>query len=101
MFNQPVIPAQAGIYNVNSVDPRAKPEDDIKRSMTKEKKSSFETAFGELEKIVEELEGGEIKLDDSLKKFERGLELASLCRGRLKEVENKVREIKEKFKDSL
>ena len=69
--------------------------------MTKEKKQSFEASFGELGKIVEELEGGEIKLDDSLKKFERGLELAAFCRGRLKEMENKVREIKERFKDSL
>ena len=65
--------------------------------MVKDKKQNFETAFGELEKIVEELEGGEIKLDDSLKKFERGLELAAFCKGRLKEVENKVREIKERF----
>lgn len=67
--------------------------------MTKEKKQSFETAFGELEKIVDELEGGQIKLDDSLKKFERGLELAAFCRGRLKEVENKVKEIKERFQE--
>ena len=63
----------------------------------KDKKQNFETAFGELEKIVEELEGGEIKLDDSLKKFERGLELAAFCKGRLAEVENKVKEIKERF----
>ena len=62
----------------------------------KDKKQSFESSFGELEKIVEELEGGEAKLDDSLKKFERGLELAAFCRERLKAVENKVREIKEK-----
>lgn len=61
------------------------------------KKPSFESAFGELEKIVGELEGGEVKLDDSLKKFERGLELAAFCRERLKSVENKVHEIKSKF----
>ncbi len=71
--------------------------DDVPTIMTKDKKPSFESSFSELEKIVEELGGGEIKLDDSLKKFERGLELAAFCKGRLKEVENKVKEIKAKF----
>lgn len=58
---------------------------------------NFTKAFEELRKITEEFESGEIDLDEGLKKFERGLELARLCRERLKETENKIIEIKEKF----
>ena len=36
-------------------------------------------------------------LDEGLKKFERGLELATFCKDKLTEVENKVEEIKKKF----
>ena len=61
------------------------------------KKIKFAEAFAELEKIVEKFEGGEVDLDEGLAKFERGLELAKLCKARLKEVENKVIEIKNKF----
>lgn len=62
-----------------------------------EKKLSFEKSFSELEKIVQELESDKIDLDEGLKKYERGLELAAACQKKLKEVENKVRLIKAKF----
>ncbi len=58
---------------------------------------SFKKAFEELRKITAEFEAGEIDLEEGLKKFERGLELARLCRERLKETENKIIEIKKKF----
>ncbi len=57
----------------------------------------FGKAFDELESIIEWFEGEEVDLDEGIKKFERGLELAKACKGRLKEVENKVNEIKVKF----
>ncbi len=63
----------------------------------KENKIRFEDAFRELEKIVEEFEAGEVDLEKGLKQFERGLELAKICKTRLKEVENKVTQIKKKF----
>ena len=65
----------------------------------KEKKLKFADAFSELEKIVDKFEQGEVDLDEGLQKFERGLELAKICKARLKEVENKVIEIKRKFQD--
>ncbi len=65
----------------------------------KEKKAKFEEAFAELEKIVQKFETGEVDLDEGLKKFERGLELAKICKERLKEVENKVVQIKKKFEE--
>lgn len=53
--------------------------------------------FDELESIVAQFEKGGIDLDKSLALFERGLVLAAQCKERLKEVENKVVDIKKKF----
>lgn len=63
------------------------------------KKTNFAEAFKELEDIVRWFEASEVDLEEGLKKFERGLELAKRCRLRLAEVENKVVRIKEKFSD--
>ena len=60
-------------------------------------KFNFAEAFKELEGIVEWFETQDVDLEEGLQKFERGLEIAKLCRGRLKEVENKVSLIKAKF----
>lgn len=60
-------------------------------------KTNFAEAFKELEDIVQWFETLEVDLEEGLKKFERGLELAKRCRSRLKEVENKVVQIKAKF----
>ena len=61
------------------------------------KTSSFAEAFRELEDITSWFETTEIDLDEGLKKFERGLELANVCKKKLAEVENKVIELKKKF----
>lgn len=42
--------------------------------------TDFESALKELEKIAEKLESGEISLDESIKLFERGMELTNECR---------------------
>lgn len=51
---------------------------------------SFEYAVKELEKIVEELESGEMTLEDSIDKFQRGIELSKFCSRRLDEAERKI-----------
>lgn len=61
------------------------------------KKPTFAEAFAELEAITEWFETADIDLDEGLKKFERGLELAKICKGKLAEVEVKVVELKKKF----
>ncbi len=61
------------------------------------KKQSFAEAFAELEAITEWFEKGDVDLDEGLKKFERGLVLAKMCKEKLGEVENKVIELKKKF----
>lgn len=66
--------------------------------MKKTKKGdSFQKAFDELEHIVKRFESGTLDLDESLKLYERGLELAALCKKRLSAVENRVKEIDKKF----
>ena len=65
--------------------------------MPKQQAFNFEKSFTELEAIVEKFESGSINLDESLQKFERGLELAAQLKARLHDVENKIIEIKQKF----
>jgi len=54
---------------------------------------TFEQAICELEKIVEELEQGELSLDDSIKKFEKGMKLSKLCNDKLNQVEQKLKKL--------
>ena len=51
---------------------------------------TFESLLAELEAIVEELESGSSDLDKMLKLFEEGMKLTQLCRGQLKEVEERI-----------
>lgn len=51
---------------------------------------TFEQAMQRLEEIVQDLEGGELSLEDALKAFEEGTSLAKFCSGKLEEAEKKV-----------
>jgi exodeoxyribonuclease VII small subunit len=51
---------------------------------------SFETCLDDLEKVVKELEAGDLTLDRSLELFERGIGLSDLCRKQLEEAETRV-----------
>ncbi len=53
-------------------------------------KKSFEENMARLEEIVQLLEKGDAKLADSLKLFEEGTKLVSLCSALLEEAEGKV-----------
>lgn len=55
----------------------------------------FETALGELEALVEQLESGELPLEESLKAFEKGIALTRQCQESLKAAELKVKELTE------
>lgn len=62
-----------------------------------EERIDFEQALAELEKIVKELETGNLSLEKSLVLFERGVKLARMCKEKLSEAELKVNKlIKEK-----
>ncbi len=53
----------------------------------------FEEALAELEALVEKMESGELKLDDSLKHFRRGVELTRLCQQVLDQAQQTVEEL--------
>ncbi|MFH1779234.1 MAG: exodeoxyribonuclease VII small subunit [Candidatus Omnitrophota bacterium] len=50
----------------------------------------FEDALKKLEKIVSDLESGDLLLDDSLKKYEEGVKLAQFCSKKLEAARRKV-----------
>ena len=50
----------------------------------------FEECLDRLEKILAELERGEVPLEQSLKLFEEGIRLSDSCRKELEEAEGKV-----------
>jgi exodeoxyribonuclease VII small subunit len=56
----------------------------------------FETAMKELELIVESMENDQLSLDESLQKFERGVELSRICQENLKKAEQKVEQLVKK-----
>ena len=53
-------------------------------------KERFEDALNKLEKIVSQLEEGDISLEESLKLFEEGIRLSRICNQKLDEVEKRV-----------
>ena len=54
---------------------------------------SFETAMAELEKVLGQLERGDVALDESIALYERGAALKARCDVKLKEAEEKVAQI--------
>ena len=51
---------------------------------------SFEATIEELDSLVEQLENGDLALDDALKKFERGISLARAGQSKFREAEQRV-----------
>ena len=51
---------------------------------------SFEAAIEELDGLVDQLENGDLALDDALKKFERGISLARAGQSKLNDAEQRV-----------
>jgi exodeoxyribonuclease VII small subunit len=59
-------------------------------------KKTFETSLARLEQITEELEDGELSLENSLKKFDEGIKLAVFCTEQLSLARAKVELLLEK-----
>jgi exodeoxyribonuclease VII small subunit len=51
---------------------------------------TFEEALAELEAIVDQLERGDLSLQDSLQSFERGVALTAVCQRALSQAEQRV-----------
>ena len=54
---------------------------------------SFEEALRRLEAIVEDLEGGQMALEEALARFEEGMRLRGECLQRLKDAETKIEQV--------
>ena len=61
----------------------------------------FEKALERLEKIVEELEAGNIPLDEALKKYEEGVRLSRACNEKLTQAEKKIQILTKSLDGSL
>ena len=53
-------------------------------------KMTFELAMKQLEKIVQELESGDMPLEEAVKKFEEGINISKYCSEKLNESEKKI-----------
>ena len=53
-------------------------------------KPSFEEQLAELETVVEQLERGDLSLEDSVGLFERGMQLSEACKGELATAESRI-----------
>ena len=60
----------------------------------------FEEAMKELEALVSKMERGDLRLEESLQVFERGIALAQQCRQSLEKAELKVQNLLERSSDS-
>jgi len=60
--------------------------------MSEEKTSSptFENSLEELERVVKQLEKGDLPLEESLSLFETGMRLSAACKQQLEEAESRV-----------
>ena len=58
---------------------------------SKKNSKSIESRLSELEAILEELESGDLELDQALKKFEQGIKLSRECQKTLEDAELKIK----------
>lgn len=56
-----------------------------------EKKDILETNFQELDKIVEQMESGDLSLDESFELYKKGIELVQSCNKSIEKVEKEMR----------
>ena len=61
--------------------------------MAKDKKIDFESSLKDLESIIEKLEDENINLEDSVKSFEKGINLVKECQQQLQNAELKIKKL--------
>lgn len=65
------------------------------------KKLSFEESLAKLEEIAEQIEQGEIGLEESISRYEEGMNLVKHCRDVLEKAELRIQKIQEKADGNL
>lgn len=56
-----------------------------------EEEEDFETAVAKLEAIINEIEDGEVSLEDSILRYKEGMRLINECQKKLAEVEQQIK----------
>ncbi len=69
--------------------------------MAKKKENSFESSLTRLEEISEQLESGDVGLEESIRLYEEGIALAKSCYSTLKNAELKVTELKKQLEENI
>lgn len=67
----------------------------------KQKEPTFEEALDALEEITRSLEGGSLTLDESIKAYEKGMELRKICMKMLEKAEKKLEYLEKQEDGSL
>ena len=62
----------------------------MSETKTEEQSRTFEASLEALERIVKQLEGGDLPLEKSLELFEQGIRLSRECQERLSQAERKI-----------
>lgn len=65
------------------------------------KKLTFEESLAKLEEIAEQIEQGEIGLEESISRYEEGMNLVKHCRDVLEKAELRIQKIQEKADGTL
>jgi len=63
--------------------------------------AAFESSLQELEKLVEQMEHGNLSLQETLQHFEQGVKLTNLCQQALTAAEQKVEVLQKKAQESI
>ncbi len=61
-----------------------------KQTLVDAQPASYEDATAELEQLVQQLESGQMSLDETLKAYQRGASLLRYCREKLQGVEQQI-----------
>ena len=69
--------------------------------MSKKKENTFEESLNRLQEISNSLESGDVGLEESIKLYEEGINLAKLCYKTLKDADLKVTELKKQLELSI
>ncbi len=57
------------------------------------KNLKFEEALLKIDDIIDELENGEVELEESVKKYEKAMEMIKFCKEKLDSIEGKIKKI--------
>jgi exodeoxyribonuclease VII small subunit len=85
-----IVTEETANWNPAAGDPAPRPDQDVASDVAG---MTFEQALGELERIVQELERGQLDLDAAIKAYERGSQLKAHCSAKLREAQLRVERI--------